>query len=243
MKILKVTIVCFFMCMALAACGGGGGGGTRQPVPRPPVVDPPVRPVEPTEPGPIPGAGELFQGETELESKLAGATLSGKALVVDPTYGTNNDEHYDIVVKVMTDIGVPAGNIRGDYNLATDHLELPAANWGINQLLGREYAAVRQDLKVLVIPTTEQFSNPGNAETIGQLNFVFVTSAGNVDTWTNGRDHFFVPLPLRRCGPRRGEGRHSRACTDRKGPRLFPRRVRRVSSRLPVVLLTARASS
>ena len=74
---------------------------------------PPTVMLEPPKPAnPIPGAGEIFSGENFLEARLSKVPLSEKLLAVDPTYKTELP-HYDSVVKVMTDIGIPAENISG----------------------------------------------------------------------------------------------------------------------------------
>ena len=195
---------------ALAACSGGGS----QPVVPPPEphqpMEPPDERPEPMEPALIPGNGEAFTGESKVEMKLSARALEGTVLVSDPTFcgliecAFEPDPHYKLVVKQLTDVGVPADNIRGTY--ATSYRFTPAdppdAYWYNQLFTSDEFAPVRQGLKVVVMPHGRPFSQPGVAAAIGQHNVLFVGAAGNrsliapPDAWDATRNLYVPDNPV-----------------------------------------------
>lgn len=219
-----VLILAGLLCAgALVACGGGGTPpGAPPPGPMEPPVEPmeppdePPEPMEPMEPpdaagpGPVPGDGDAFSGESKIEGKLSAGALEGTVLVSDPSFCGLVDcpfepaDHYKLVVKQLTDVGVPAENIRGTY--ATTYRFIPAdppdAYWYNQLFTNDEFAPVRQGLKVVVMPHGRPFSQPGDAAAIGQHNVLFVGAAGNRSliappgAWDATRDLYVPDNPV-----------------------------------------------
>ena len=197
-----------FCTGALVGCGGGGS----RPVATPPErMEPPVeeRP-DGVQPGPIPADGEAFTGEGKIEQKLSARSLEGTILVSDPTFcglvecEFTLSDHYKLVVKELTDVGVSADNIRGSYvtTYRFDPTDPPNLYW-YNRLFNSDlFAGLRQGLKVVVMPHGRPFSQPGDAKAIGQHNVLFVAAAGNrsliapPDAWDATRDLYVPENPV-----------------------------------------------
>ena len=189
---LALAILAGLFCIgALVACGGGGS----RPVTTPPEQhQPPERMEPPAEERPdgvqrglIPADGEAFAGEGKIEQKLSARALEGTILVSDPSFcglvkcELTIGDHYRLVVKELTDVGIPADNIRGTYvtNYRFDPTDPPSFYWYNRLFISDLFAPLRQGLKVVVMPHGNPFSQPGDAAAIGQHNVLFVAAAGN----------------------------------------------------------------
>lgn len=210
---MGLTILAGLLCSgALIACGGGGS----PPVDPPPGQLQPPEPMEPEErpdpvvPGSLPGSGDAFAGESKIERKLSGRALAGTVLVSDPSFcglvecPFEPAEHYQLVVQELAGVGIPAGSIRGSYvtSYRFDHTDPPGAYWYNQLFISEQFDDVRKGLKVVVMPHGRPFSQPGDAEAIGQRNVLFVGAAGNrslvapPDAWDATRDLYVPDNPV-----------------------------------------------
>ena len=156
-----------------------------------PVTMPPTVMLEPPKPAnPIPGAGEIFSGENFLEARLSKVPLSEKLLAVDPTYNTELP-HSNSVVKVMTDIGIPAENISGtgvEGLFCGDVTDRPHTYWHNHFDFNAAYPVVVQ-------PIPDPWATPGAADAVRRNNTLFVTNAGNASQRFDRRDLYTRSLP------------------------------------------------
>ena len=195
---VRQPLLAVLMSVLVVSCGGGGGSGPTTAMPEPPGT---TTPEPPADPSPIPGIGEAFEGETELEAKLSTATLSGKVVVVDPTYDPDDrhpDNHYNQVAKVMTDIGVASADISGYDDIGA--IPGDASTYRHTPLFTtanrNPTLPPLEDLKVVVLPIAAGFAQHGVSDAIGQHNVVFVASAGNNTASIPGRDRYVPNHPV-----------------------------------------------
>ena len=186
MKAKGVLGIVLAILMTTAGCGGGGSGSRSDSGPiRPPMTDPPDRPpvVTPEAPGAIPPDGQAFTGQDALVAKVTanGRELQGKVFIWDPTYEAGNTDptnHHNRVKKYLLDNGVPEPNIIGDDTLSGSTIGDPTT-YPMNRFFGSDFATQRAETRVVVIPTSAAFVDPGASDRISANNVLFVTSAGN----------------------------------------------------------------